>query len=157
MTTGKNHTFSAFSPMTFLKPFTGFPQAGLFDFSSLFETQRKNIEALTEAQQVAVESWQTVRSRQNDMLSRMAAGNAALAREMMAESSPEQKIARQVELIQDACEETMSDWRDISETISQSCKETSEILTRIVSGSLDGLPSGKEGKAPSTRTAKKAA
>lgn len=107
-----------------------------FDFSTLMETGRKNMQAMTEMQQRTVEGWQAVAKRQAEIMSRIVQDNTTLAQQMMTEGTPEEKIARQADLVMTAYENSMTGITELSEMVAETSRETGKIINRRVTGSL---------------------
>ena len=155
-----NDSFNKFFNPEFIK---GFPMmtGTTFDMGALLESQRKNLQAFTEAQQLAVEGLQAVAQRQAEILSGMVESNTNIAQEIMSESSPEQKVARQAELMKDAYESTVSTIRELTDMLSQSNMEAADIINKRVSASLNEMKGSMQKKtsssSPAAKSTKKAA
>jgi phasin family protein len=110
-----------------------------FDVKSLLETQRKNLQAFSEALQVVVESSQTIVQSQTEILSQFAADNSSLIQEITSEGTPEEKIAKHTDLIKKNYEKSVANWKEISDIASKSGKEATEIINKRVSASLSEI------------------
>ncbi len=131
-----------------------------FDVKSLLETQRKNLQAFSEALQVVVESSQTIAQSQAEILSQFAADNSSLIQEIASEGTPEEKIAKHADLIKKNYEKSVANWKEISDIASKSGKEATDIINKRVSASLTEIKSSLGKKGPSANnnvTRKKAA
>jgi len=131
-----------------------------FDVKSLLETQRKNLQAFSEAIQVVVESSQTIAQSQAEILSQFAADNSSLIQEIASEGTPEEKIAKHADLIKKNYEKSVANWKEISDIASKSGKEATDIINKRVSASLTEIKSSLGKKGPSANnnvTRKKAA
>jgi len=139
-----NNPFSQlFSQNDFSKTFQQY-QAIPFEMKDLMETQRKNLQAFTEAQQLAVESMQAVAQRQTEIVSQMIEDNSNIAKELMGEGSPEQKLAKNAELLKKLYEKTTSNMQELSDMISKSSAETGKLLNKRVSASMGEIKSALE-------------
>jgi hypothetical protein len=69
------------------------------DMEGLVAAQRKNMEALAQANQLAVESFQAVARRQSEIFRSVLEEASVAAREVMAAGSPEEKAAKQADLM----------------------------------------------------------
>ncbi len=136
-----------------LAGFQGFP----FDMKSFMETQRRNFQAFTEAQQRALEGIQAVTQRQGELISEMVENNSAIAQEIMGEGSPEQKVAKQADLMKKAYEKSISNLKEIGEMLSESNQQAGDIINKRVSASLTEIKSAIEKGNGKTVAAKKAA
>ena len=131
-------------------------QSAPFDMQSFMETQRKNIQALTEAQKVAVDNLQAIAQRQSTILSEMVEDNAAMAKEFMAEGTPEEKIAKNADLVKASYERSVKNMNEIGEMLSQSNQEACQIIDKRVKASLTEVKSSL-GKTAKSKTAQKKA
>lgn len=111
------------------------------DVDSILASQRKNIEAVTAANQLAVEGLQAVLRRQAEILRQSVEEAGAMVNEVMAASSPEDKAAKQAELVKAAFEKTLANARELSEMVAKSNSEAADVLSKRVSESLDELKS----------------
>lgn len=138
----------------FAKSIPGVPNLTI-DMKAIMEANRKTFQAWTEAQQVAVESAQTVMQRQAEILSQIVQDQSEIAREIINEGSPEDKVARGAELVRRAYEKTISGMREVSDIVNKSGREAGDIINKRVatalteiSTTIDDLPkpSRKDGK-----------
>lgn len=150
----KNPYSEFFSQNDFSKLFEGY-QSVPFDMKSFLETQRKNIQALSEAQQLSVENLQTIVQRQSAILSQMVEDNAQITKEMMAEGTPEAKIAKNAELFKGAYERSVKSMAEITDMLNQSSQEASAIINKRVAATMNEVKSALEKTAE--KAAKKAA
>lgn len=111
------------------------------DVDSILASQRKNIEAVTAANQLAVEGLQAVLRRQAEILRQSVEEAGAMVNEVMTASSPEDKAAKQAELVKAAFEKTLANARELSEMVAKSNSEAADVLSKRVSESLDELKS----------------
>jgi phasin family protein len=130
-----------------------------YDVQSVFDTVRKNIEALTEAQHLAFENLQAIAQYQTDLVNRIVQDNSGYAREIMNESVPEKKIVRHADMMKKSYEKSVDGMRELTEMINKSGLETSDVLTKRVSASFTEIKSvlEKGGKAASSARQKAAA
>lgn len=126
-----------------------------FDLKSFLETQRKNVQAVTQAQQLAFQSLQTIAQRQSEILSQMVEDNSSLAREILAEGTPEEKMSKNAEIFKSVYERTVGNLKELSEMISKSNHEASTVINRRVSATMNEIQESLE-KAQE-KTQKKAA
>jgi phasin family protein len=111
------------------------PSANPFDFKAILETQRKNMQALTEANQCAMNSWQALTRRQAEMVSEFVQDNSGRARDAIAESGAQEKLTKQAEMLKAACEQSIENTRELAEIVRKSSNEISEIVNgRLFAG-----------------------
>lgn len=139
--TKQAQSFTAFfQPAEFGKVFENFKSMP-FDMQSIMETQRKNIQAMSEAQQIAIENFQAIAQRQSEMLSQIVEEHSKMTSQLMSEGTPEEKIAKQTDLIKGLYERSVKNISDLAEMVSSSNQETSKILNKRVSASMSEIKS----------------
>ena len=109
------------------------------DMEAVLEAQRRNIEALTAANQVAFEGVQTVLRRQAEMLRQTMEQASTIVGDLMASGAPEDKIAKQTEIVKQAFEKSLSNMKELSEMVARSNTDAANLLSKRVSESLDEL------------------
>jgi phasin family protein len=122
-----------------------------FDMNAFLETQRKNVEALTNAQQLAMGGLQALAQRQSEILSQIVEDNSSLAKGMMSEGTPEEKISKNAKLFKTIYERSIKNMKELSEMINKSNMEASEIINKRVTASMNEIQTSLE------KTQKKAA
>ena len=140
-------------------PFGDFDMSRMFDASKLFDpaklmnefkmpgvnmeqvvaSQRRNLEALTAANTLAVQGFQAVTKRQAEILKQTLEQTSVAMREVMAAGSPEDKAARQTELAKEAFERAIANMRELAEMVSKAQTEANEVITKRVTESLDEM------------------
>lgn len=119
--------------------FTTMPNALPAAAKLLMETQRRNYQAMAEAQKAVMESWQTLAQRQMRLMSQFMQDNAGMAQEIMKEGTPEEKVARQADIFKKAYETSVAQTQELASMMSQSGKETAEIINRRFSASINEI------------------
>ena len=140
MTNRKNSFSNPFTQNDFSKLFDSYSPVPI-DMKSLLETQRKNFQALNEAQQSAIEGIQSIVQRQAEMFSQIMEDNSSFAKKSMNESTPEEKIAQNAEIFQTNYERTYKSLQELSDIASKSSQKTTGILNKRVTASLNEVKS----------------
>lgn len=106
-----------------------------FDMSSLVDYQRKNVEALTTANKMAMEGAQAVAKRQVGIFQETVA-TATEAMETLGKfGSPQDAAAKQADLAKQAFEKTIANMRELTElTVKSNTEATETISNRIAEG-----------------------
>lgn len=125
-----------------------------FDLNQFFATQRRNIEALSAANQALVEGAQAVSRRQAEAARESMEGWLRASREMFTAGTPEANISRQTELTKQVVESTLNNIREVTEMVTKSSFEAFDVINKRCSESLEEL-SRASGSASASR--KKAA
>lgn len=129
-----------------------------FDADSFMELQRKNMQAITEAQQLAFESVQAVAQRQGELLSQIVEDNSTVAQEIISEGSPEQKVAKQTDLVKSVYERSVSNYKELADMINKTSLEAADIINQRVAASLTEFKSAvAQSSKPVKSAVKKAA
>jgi phasin family protein len=110
-----------------------------FDVSTIMETQRRNLKAWSQAQQLMIESLQVVAQRQGAMLSDLAEEQAHLTREAIQTGKPEDKVAEQTLIMQSFYERLVDHLREINDMVSQSSQETADVIHSRVGASMEEM------------------
>ena len=149
----KDNSSDTFFSSDYTKVFGSIPANMPFDVQSLMDVQRKNFQAFTEAQQLAVENLQAVAQRQTEIFSQLVEDNSKMAKEMMAEGTPEDKVAKQADLVKKSYEKSIQEAQTIADMVSKSNQQASEIINKRVSASLNEIKSAiKKDKKPQAAT-----
>jgi phasin family protein len=152
--TQKNPFADFFAQSDFSKLFENY-QGAPFDMKSFLETQRKNIQALTEAQQLTMEGFQAIAQRQSEILSQLVEDNSSMAKQFISEGTPEEKIAKNAKLFKSVYERTVSNLKDLSEIVSKSNEEASNVINKRIAATMTEIQSSLEKE--KTESKKKAA
>ena len=120
-----------------------------FDMQAVMDAQRKNIEALTAANQAAVQGMQAVAQRQAEILSQAMNEVSSIAQQLAGSASnPQEMTTKQAELARKAFEQALANMRELAEMVSKSNTEAFAIINKRVTESLQelkGLVTPKQG------------
>lgn len=111
------------------------------DVESAFAAQQKNIQALTAANQLAFEGFQAVARRQSEILRQTIEQTTSIVSELLAAGSPEEKVAKQADLVKAAFEKALANTRELAELVTKSNTEAADVINKRVSESLEELKS----------------
>ena len=111
---------------------TGFP----FDFKAIMEMQRKNIQAITEANQRTLQGWQALVQRQTEMVTQFVQDNSGITSETFSEKSPEAKFAKQTEILKSTYEKSIKNSQELAEIARQCTEEASDLISQRIMASL---------------------
>lgn len=109
------------------------------DVEAVVASQRRNLEALSAANQLAVEGMQAVARRQVEIFRQMMEETSQVMKDMMAAGSPEEKAGRQTELAKEAFRRAIANMRELAEMVSKSQGEAFEVINKRVTDSLDEI------------------
>ncbi len=135
MTTNGKHTFL---DMDVGKAFAGFAFPGL-DVESIVAAQRKNLEALTQANQLAVEGVQAVARRQVELARQAVDEASSLLREWTQPGAPEERIAKNAEYAKLAFEKGVANARELAELVTKANTEAFGVIQKRVTEGFEEL------------------
>ncbi len=111
------------------------------DMEALMAAQRKNIEALTQANQVAIQGMQEVARRQSEILAQAMQEVSTVAQQLSSASSPQEMGSKQAELVRQAFERALANMRELAEMVNRSNSEAFNVINQRVNESLEELKS----------------
>jgi phasin family protein len=109
------------------------------DTAVLIESQQRNIEAITKANQVAFAGVQAIMQRQAEILSKTMDETAKAVQAFSKTGKPEDIWAKQADLLKESYEHGLSDLRELTELSTKANSEAAELLTHRVTDSLGEL------------------
>lgn len=107
------------------------------DMQALAASQRKNLEALTAANQAALQGMQAVAKRQAEIFKQTMDQAGQAMRDMMGAGAPEDKAARQAEIAKAAFQTALGNMRELAEMVAKAQTDANEVITRRVTDSID--------------------
>ena len=111
-----------------------------FDMEAIMSAQRKNIEALTAANQAAVQGMQAVAQRQAEILSQAMNEVSSIAQQLAGSASnPQEMTTKQAELVRKAFEQALANMCELAEMVSKSNTDAFAIINKRVTESLQEL------------------
>ena len=126
---------SSFNPEEMMKIFSSLKMP---DFQALAEAQKRNLDALTTANKLAMEGAQAV-GRRNMEIIQQVMGEMSQAVQALAttDGSPQDKATKQAELMKSAYEHAVKNMQEIAELIQKSNGEAVGVLNRRFSEALE--------------------
>ena len=109
------------------------------DVDSLVEAQRKNIEALTAANQAAVEGVQALATRQNEILQETLKGTTEALTDISKSEGIEDVTAKQAELLKGSFEKALGNMKEMAELVAKSNADTSKAISGRIAESLEEI------------------
>lgn len=137
--------FSKFdvSQFDYNKMFGGLKMPGV-GMEAMMNNQRKNMEALTAANQKFVQGMQAVARRQTEILAQAMADMSAAAQQIASAGDPQRMTAKQAELTRQSYEKTLVSMRELAEMINQANTEAFEVINQRISEVMNELQSQAE-------------
>ena len=109
------------------------------DAAPLMEAQRKNLEALAEANKLALEGVQAVFKRQAEILQKTIDEVQGNLKDVSASGSPQDAVVMQADLVKGAFENALGNMRELAEMVSKSNTEAFETVNKRFGESLEEL------------------
>lgn len=107
------------------------------DVQAVVASQRKNLDALTQANKLALEGVQALFKRQAEILRQAIEESSNAVKDVAAVVDPQEKMVKQTEFAKQAFERALANARELSEIIAKSNGEAFELLNRRFSAILD--------------------
>jgi len=120
------------------KMFADFPFKP-FDVEAMWTAGRKNVEAWSQANRVAVEGVQALAKRQTEMVRQGFEDFSALVRDMSQPVSAEERISKNTEFAKRAIEKSLNHTREIATMAARTGNEASEVLHKRATEGLDEI------------------
>lgn len=118
------------------KAFAGFAFPG-FDVDSVIASQRKNFEAFTQANQVAVEGIQNLLKRQVEIASGAIEEAQSAVKELTAPGGADEKLAKNAELAKASYEKALAATRELAELVAKTNEEAFGVLNKRFTESFE--------------------
>lgn len=107
------------------------------DSKALMESQRKNLEAVTKANQVVLEGVQAVMHRQAELLRQALDESSKAVSDLSKPGKPADLWVAQTDLLKDAYAQSLANLRELAEIGAKSNNEAAELLNSRFTASLD--------------------
>jgi phasin family protein len=118
------------------KVFDGFRFGG-FDVQAVAESQRKNLEALTQANQLAIEAVRALVQRQGEIAREAVEEASAALRDLTQSGAPEDRFAKSIEAAKLAFEKRVANVRELSDMGSKASVDVFAVIARRLSEGFD--------------------
>ena len=113
----------------------------MVESETLAAAQRKNVEALTEANRLVIEGWQALAHRQTEIARQTISDFTAAVQDLAGDSSVEGRLAKQTDLVKEGFEQAVSNARELAELGVKSQSEAVDLLNQRFTESLDEFKS----------------
>jgi phasin family protein len=110
-------------------------------FAELLATHQKNIEALRQANQIAISGLQAVASRQMEIVQKTLAEAAIIAQQSAQSQTLSDAVTRQAEIVRQAFDQSIAEMRELSDMLQKSGREAVEVVNQRIAQSLAELKS----------------
>jgi phasin family protein len=118
-----------------------------FDVNTVVDIQRRNVEALTAANQTVVQGLQTVMQRQGEIARQSVKQFQDLVSFKPSSASVTETLVKRIDLTKTSYEKTVADARELGDIVIKVGSEAGDILSRRVVASLDEVKAAARPKA----------
>ena len=122
----------------FTKAMSQFKVPGL-DVEAMLASQRKNVEAFTAANRLAVEGVQAVMRRQQEIFRQTVEDTSQTLRDVTATAAPDERVGKQLDALREAYDQALTNMQELSEMMTKSNAEASDMIKARISDSLGEL------------------
>jgi len=112
-----------------------------FDVEALWAAQRRNLEALSQANQLAVEGVQAMTRRQIELTRETFEGLSSLVRDLAQPASPEERIAKNTDYAKQMLEKSVNHGREVASIAAKTGADAAEVLQKRATEGLEELRS----------------
>ena len=130
--------FSPFFNNSFFKNLNGMDSYPV-NIGELYEAQLRNVQAISKAQQCAMEGLQAAMAKQGAIISEIVQNQTEMAQEMLNENAPEKKIVRQTELAQKNYEKSIKNMKALADLLNRSGQDASNVINERITDSLSEI------------------
>jgi phasin family protein len=109
------------------------------DIESVLSAHRRNLEALSEANRLALEGAQTVARRHMEIMQATMSGLTQTLREIAATDTPSERAAKHAELLKQAYENAVCNTRELGDLIQKSHTEAMQKLSQRFSEAMSEM------------------
>jgi phasin family protein len=120
------------------------------DWQELMASQQKNLEALSQANQVLFEGAQAVVQREVEILQKAMQEFAEASRELVQEGDARLQAQKRLELAKASFETALQNMRELAELATRSNREALEVINRRAIESFEEIRSAMTQKRPSS-------
>jgi phasin family protein len=110
-----------------------------FDVQAIVDAQRKNFEALTRANQLALEGMRSVAQRQAAIVQEAFEEASGLLRDLTQLGAPEERLIKGTEIAKQAFEKGLANARELNELGTKASVDVFGVIARRVSESFDDM------------------
>jgi phasin family protein len=125
--------------MDMMRMLTEFRIPGMPDMEALAAAQRRNLEALSAANRVALEGAQAVARRHMEILQQSMAEMTEAMRVLGTQDSPQDRAARQAEMLKAAYEKAVNNIKELADMIQKSNNEALAVLNKRFAEAMDEI------------------
>lgn len=143
------HGPSSFGMPDFSKMFEGARMPGMVDMDTMLAAYRRNMEALSTANRVALEGAQQVARRHMEIMQQTMGEMTEAMRSLTATESSQDRASKQVEMLKSAYDHAVANMRELADLIQRSNGEALNVLNQRFTEAMDEAKAMMEKARPS--------
>ncbi len=120
------------------KVFSAFSFPG-FSVEAVMAAQRKNVEAFTQANQLAIEGVQAFAKRQVELAREAFEGAPAFFKEMSSPTPPQERIAKNAEIVKATFEKNLATAKELGDLVTKANTEAFAVITKRMTESFEEM------------------
>lgn len=120
------------------KVFSAFSFPG-FSVEAVMAAQRKNVEAFTQANQLAIEGVQAFAKRQVELAREAFEGAPAFFKEISAPTPPQERMAKNAEIAKATFEKNLATAKELGELVTKANTEAFAVITKRMTESFEEM------------------
>jgi phasin family protein len=109
------------------------------DVDALVASQKKNVEAVVNANRIALEGMQAVAKRQAEVFQEAMREATQAVGSLSKATSPQDLTAKQTELMKTAFEKSVATMRELAEILTKSSQEATKTINARITASLEEI------------------
>lgn len=109
------------------------------DMNKILDAQRKNVEAITEANRIALEGVQSLMQRQAEIMQQSVEEATKMMQNFDPSTDPAERVAKQTALAQEAFQQALDRMRELAEMANKSQAEAFEAIQARFNESLEEI------------------
>ena len=109
------------------------------DIDTVVANQRKNIEALTNANRVAMEGMQALAKRQAEILQETMSETFKAVDAISKSASPQDAATKEMEITKQGFERALANMQELAQMVSNASEDTSKVINNRISETLDEI------------------
>ncbi|HRJ12221.1 MAG TPA: phasin family protein [Alphaproteobacteria bacterium] len=130
----------------FVKAMTQF-RVPTVDVEMMVTAQRKNVEAFTAANRLAIEGIQAVMRRQLEIFRQTVEESSRTIKDMATTAEPNDRLTKQVEMLRSAYDQALSNMNELTDMLQKSNTEAAELIQTRVSEAMGEVKKSVDKKA----------
>lgn len=114
------------------------------DVDGIVAAQKKNFDAIAQANQVTAEGMQAIVKRQSEIMQSAITDMQASVQTLAGQGAPEEKMAKQAETVKTMFEQSLHTMKELSDMLTKSNAEATDIINKRIMEAMDEVKTAIE-------------